>query len=382
MAALSSAALGNYNPQFYANEALAYLINNLGVARLVNRRYEVERNSFNKGDVVKLRRPAAVEVKDHTDMTFETLSPEDNTITLDTYKHASFEVPDLDIVASGRTFVDEHIGPNIAALANAVDTSILSLYKQVGPASAVTSTPVASDITAARKVLIDNKCPVTDEANMFFVVSSALDKGLLDLSAFTQWQGSGDRGVMAQVRGMLGQRYGFNFFTSQNVRAHTAGAVTASAPKINGATSRGATSFSVDDTSLTGTVKAGDIITIAGVAYGITADATASGNAISIAISPALQADAADNTAVTFTQTSKTENLAFHRDAFALCMAPMPVVPWMGSALVARQVDNATGISVRFALGWDITDNKTKCRLDVLYGVKALNPFLACRARA
>lgn len=382
MAALSSASLGNYNPQFYANEALAYLKKNLGVARLVNRRYENERNSFNRGDVVKLRRPAAVTVKTHSDMAFETLAPEDTTLTLDTYRHASFEVPDLDILASGDQFVTDHIAPNVTALADAVDAALLGLYKEVGAASAVTATPVATDITAARKVLFDNKCPITDEANMFFVVSSALDKGLLDLSAFTQWQGAGQQGVESQIRGQLGRRYGFNFFASQNVQSHTAGAVTASAPKVQGALSKGATSFTVDDTSLTGTVTAGDIITISGIAYGITAAATASGNAISIAISPGLQAAVADNTAVTFTQTSKVENLAFHREAFALCMAPMPITPWMNSAMVARQTDPDTGISVRFALGWDITDNKTKCRLDTLFGVKSLNPFLACRARA
>lgn len=382
MTTLSSATLGNYNAQFYANEALVWLKNSLGIARLVNRRYEDARRSFGRGDTVKLRRPAAVAVKDQSDLTFEDLSPEDRTIELSKYKHASFEVPDLDLVASGRQFVDEHIGPNMNALANAVDASLLGLYTEIGAASAVTSTPVAADITAARKVLFDNKCPITDEANMFFVVSSALDKGLLDLAAFTQWQGSGQTGTDAQIRGMLGRRYGFNFFASQNVASHTAGAITASAPKIVGAQTRGATSFNVDDTTLTGNVKAGDIITIASVAYAITADATASGNAVAISISPALQADAADNTAVTFTQTSKTENLAFHRDALALCMAPLPVMPWMGSALVAGQTDPDTGISVRFALGWDITDNKTKCRLDVLYGVKALNPFMAVRARA
>lgn len=382
MVALSSASLGNYNPQLYANEALIFLKKHLGIAKLVNRRFEGERNSYGRGDVVKLRRPAAVTVKTHSDMTFETLSPENQTLTLDTYKHASFEVPDLDILATGRQFVDEHIAPNVVALADAVDAAILGKYTEVGAASAVTATPAASDITAARKVLFDNKCPVTDEANMFFVVSSALDKGLLDLSAFTQWQGSAQPGVEAQIRGMLGTRYGFNFFASQNVPSHTAGAITASAPKVNGALARGATSVIIDDTSLTGTVKAGDIVTISGIAYAITADAPASGNAITVSVSPAIQATVADNTAVTFTQTSKVENLAFHRDAFALAMAPMPILPWMGSALVARQTDEDTGISIRFALGWDITDNKTKCRLDCLFGVKSLNPFLACRARA
>ena len=67
--------------------------------------------------------------------------------------------------------------------------------------------------------------------------------------------------------------------------------------------------------------------------------------------------------------------MVFHKNAFALVMVPMVKPP--GAVDVARK--SHKGISVRVIPDYDGTNDVTLWRLDVLYGVKAIDPRLATR---
>jgi hypothetical protein len=68
------------------------------------------------------------------------------------------------------------------------------------------------------------------------------------------------------------------------------------------------------------------------------------------------------------------QNLAFHKNAFALVTVPleMPEGIWG-----ARETYN--GLSIRLVKQYDIDTDDEVCRLDLLYGVKTLYPEMACR---
>ena len=86
----------------------------------------------------------------------------------------------------------------------------------------------------------------------------------------------------------------------------------------------------------------------------------------------------ADNVALTFLGTASTgyrQNLVFHKNAFALAMVPMIAPP--GAVSVSRQSNKGT--SVRLIPTYDGVNDRSNFRLDVLYGVKALDPRLATR---
>lgn len=382
-----TAAHGNYHPQYWANRALRYLKEKRGIARLVSRAYDDERRSFELGDQIKIRQPGSIAAKDETDLTFETLAPRSVNLALDTYRHASYEVKDWDAAFAGDRLMREHIMPAVDSVANAVETSIIGLTTKVGPFVAQSSSAAVADVTAAIAKLMQNKCPIQDAANMFGIVGPTTYAELLELAAFTQHQGAGNVGVSSQVDGEIGRRYGFNWVPMTIVPAHTAGAgVTASAPKIDGsgsAVAKGTTSIEVDDTSLTGSVKAGDIITISGRDYAIAADASDNSNAITLTLTRGLVEEIADNTAVSFTTSNAVEeNLMFHRDAFAYAMAPLPAsMPQMASAQVATAVDPDSGLSLRLAMGWDIASKKSLVSVDALWGVQVLDDSLALRLR-
>jgi len=68
------------------------------------------------------------------------------------------------------------------------------------------------------------------------------------------------------------------------------------------------------------------------------------------------------------------QNLAFHKNAFALVMVPMEMPD---SVWGARESED--GISIRVVKDYDINEDWETIRLDILYGVKTIYPELACR---
>lgn len=78
----------------------------------------------------------------------------------------------------------------------------------------------------------------------------------------------------------------------------------------------------------------------------------------------------ASGTAQTYRQ-----NVAFHKNAFALAVAPMEMPE--GSVGGSRQTYK--GLSVRVIPVWDGVNDVSKWRLDILYGRKLIDPRLAVR---
>ncbi len=85
-----------------------------------------------------------------------------------------------------------------------------------------------------------------------------------------------------------------------------------------------------------------------------------------------------DNQAVTFVGAAAgnfRQNLVFHRNAFALVMIPLVSPP--GAVDVARE--SYKGVSARLIPYYDGVNDKSSYRLDILYGLKTVDPRLAVR---
>ena len=120
--------------------------------------------------------------------------------------------------------------------------------------------------------------------------------------------------------------------------------------------------------------------------FTVTADYAGGGGSVSISPSIVL-AGASQNVvipstsataAIAFVGTASTAmglSLAYQKSAFAFATADL-VMP-KGVDWGAREVYD--GISMRIVRQYDITQDKLPCRLDVLYGYKAIRPQLACR---
>jgi hypothetical protein len=71
------------------------------------------------------------------------------------------------------------------------------------------------------------------------------------------------------------------------------------------------------------------------------------------------------------------QNLAFHKNAFALVVVPLEIPD--GASWGARATSRVSGMSVRVMKDYDLSNDEERVRLDILYGVKTLQPEMACR---
>ena len=394
-----TATLGYYNPPLFANEALIYLKKKLGFARTVYMGFDEERAARRQGDVINIRRPgtftAASAPATAVDYTTESVQ-----LSLSSHYEVKAKLTDKNFAYTGERVIMEHIAPMATALAQKIESDGFALYADIpnyyDVAGGASTTAVVADIIGARKVLFDAQVPM-DQSALSLAIDSGAEAAFLGQSAFTQWTGSGDRGVAAQITGSLGARFGFgNIWATQNIPSHTPGTCNDTALQLVGAHTAGATTVNLDavDAGVTGTLVPGDVLTIAHTAgtkrYAVTNTVTASGNAFTgVTITPALAADESDNKAVTASIDTHISCLAYHRDAFALAFARLPDfrenAELFGGAQLGANVfsvtDTDSGISVRARVYYVPNSSEMHIALDALYGWKTLNPYLAARLR-
>jgi hypothetical protein len=221
----------------------------------------------------------------------------------------------------------------------------------------------------------------------------------------------------AYRNGSLGMIGGVDTYMSQNVPSHTTGNFAGTVLIDLSITTSTTTYESVKDTNVqtihmdgfttaAAVVKAGDVFTIADVydvnpvtkarlphlkMFTVTADATMASNEGDLIITPAIIWTGAfknvdvvssvtdlNNQAVTFIGTQSSvypQNMVFHKNAFALVSVPLISPP--GAVDVARK--SYKGTNVRVIPVYDGVTDESAWRLDVLYGVKAIDPRLAVR---
>jgi len=377
-------SLNLYDPLFYANEALIILRNKMGMANRVHRGYD--RTAQTKGSVINISAPASFTAQD-APSTAQDLTPGNVSITLDNWREVKFALTDKELTLARDQIVSDHIAPAAIAIANDLDTKLASLYKRVGYAFTIAGGTMAlADIASGRKVMFNNKAPVSDAMNLHLMIDGNSEAALLPIIA--PYTMGGATAADTLRNGSLGKLMGYDVFANQNTPSHTSATITDTAGTITGAHAKGVTSLSIAGIDTTANVKEGDIITIAGdpQGYAVTADRTASGGAITdLPISPALKIALSGSEVVTLNITSgatKVQNLMFHRNAFALATAPLSTMASDLGARIETVTDPVTGISLRSRVFYEGDASKVYVALDVLYGYAILDSNLAVRIRS
>jgi hypothetical protein len=390
--------LSAYDPIFYAQEALIALEKALGLAGRVFRGYDDAETSREAGSTIDIRVPGAFTAQS-APSSAQNITASKVSVTLDQWKEVKFTLTDKELAYTNQRIIDEHIRPAAYALADNIDQALAALYKDVPWITDWASPAAVADVTAARQRLFDNKVTLTDEALMHFMVSGTIEKELLDLAAFSQWQGAGQAGAETQMRGYLGKRYGLNFFANQNTPSHTSATVADLAGAIDNVAgyAAGIKTIHVDGLTISAVLAVGDVVTITGHTqrYVITAVPTIDGAGegdISIYGSPnvqggGLESAVVDDQVVTITLSggsgaTKTQTMAFHRNAFALAMAKLPdFMDGQGVKVFSTPVDPNSRLAVRARTWADPGNSAFYVALDVLYGVKTLDGNKAVRVR-
>lgn len=225
------------------------------------------------------------------------------------------------------------------------------------------TTPFASnlnDLSNIRRLLVDRGCP--DDGQISAVYNTAAGVNLRNLSNLYKVNEAGNEDLLR--RGVLLDLYGMKIRESAQIASHTAGS--GASYLLNGAVAIGDTSITVDTGS--GTILAGDVVTIGNFKY-VVATALA---ANVFTINSGMREAVADNTAITVAAT-QTANVAFHRQAVELAMRPI-ALPMGGDLAVDRMTvqDNFSGLVFDIAVykGYQ----KAMMEVSCLYGVKVWKP--------
>lgn len=336
-----------------------------------------------KGSTIDFSSPAAQTMADVTPgvtaPTPASKTPTQIQMVLDQWKYTDFHMTDSDAtkVQADAVFIPKQVEKCMQTIASTVNAYIWSMaYKGVYSAVGTVGTiPFSSDsvavATGARQKLAETLCP---EGNRSVAISHLVEATALACAPFRDASQGGTASVV--MEGVLGKRYGFDWYPDDQIPVHTAG--TGSGYLVNNASGLavGATTAAVD--TGTGTLVVGDIITFAGHSQQYVISTAYAGGSGTIAFNPPLVATVADNAAITKVATH-TVNLAFHKEAIVFASRPLAQAAYeqnLGQrSLTVR--DPVTGLTIRLTVmrQW----MQTAWAFDILYGAKLLYPEMACR---
>lgn len=248
-------------------------------------------------------------------------------------------------IGAARIRVDQ-IAQAIRTLVNEVEADLavaakIAASRAYGTAGATPFASTLGDSAQVLKILKDNGAPNSD-LNM--VIDTTAGANMRTLTALNSVNQAGDSGLLRQ--GILADVHGFSFRESGQISTHTKG--TGSGYLINDA------SAAIGDTTITadtgtGTVLAGDVVTIAGDTNKYIVATALSGGSFTIG-EPGLKVAVADDAAITV-GADYTPNVAFHRNSLVL-LARTPELPAGGDAAADRTIvtDTVSGLSFEFAM--------------------------------
>ena len=398
------------NTSLVTKIAVKEFLNQLVMGQKVDRQLD---SQFQKvGASIQVRRPVMFESSDGAALgTATAIEERAATVVLDQRKKVHFEITSQDMTLSVEDMTERYIRPAMEELAQKVETSIANVYSNVGNFTGTPGTTPTTFLTVASTGAVLSKLGVPMGDRCLFVTadaSVALSDGLKGVFP----ESIARKAIEEATVGRYGR---FDIYESNSLATHVVGAY-GGTPLVNGATQSVTYAVGGDTNtqslitdgwtnSVTDVLLAGDVITIAGVnsvnrrtrvdtgslqTFTVIANATsgASTGPATLTISPAMIIDGpyqtvtaapANNAAITVKTgnagASYPQNLAFHKNAITLAMAPLDMPEDGASA----SRESFKGVSIRAVRQYDISADKTIFRFDILYGVKAQNSDFAVR---
>lgn len=402
------------NTQLVTKFAVKEFANAMQMMTRVDRQLD---SQFKKvGASIDVRRPVMWEATDGAVVaSFDEAEEGLVSVTLDKRKKVAFKFTSQDLTLEVDDFNERYIRPAMVELAQKVESDIADTYKEIFNFVGTPGTEPSDFLAvgAARAKLNKLGVPMADAKAAFYNPDAALQLANSLKNVFPQ-----QIATRAIEEAMITKYAQFEIFENQSLKTHTTGThTTGSTPLVNGA-AQNVTYASSKDTgtqtlitdgwvvSTADVLTEGDVFTIAGVnsvnrrtredsgepaQFVVRAAATTDGTVggpLTLTIAPAIIVDGpyqtvtaapADDAAIAVItgaeDTGFVQNLAFHRNAITLAMAPLDMPP--GNVEAASE--SFESISIRSVRDYDIVNDTGLWRFDILYAVKVQNPGFAVR---
>ena len=377
-------------------EALRILENNLTFTKQINREYDDQFAVAGAkiGDTINIRKPSRYTVRTGTTMSVQNHTDQSVALTLDTQAGVDISFTSKELTLNIDDFSKRILQPQVAAVANKIDRDGLAMYWDIATAVGTPATIPNALLTYLQAGAFMDDAAVPRDNMRCVCIGPWMQATIVDaLKGLFQ-----DSSQIAKqyLNGLMGRGGGFDWYLDQNIISHTAGAF-AGTPLVNGASQTGSSLITDGWTSGSSALKRGDLFTIADVyavnpqhrqstgqlqKFVVTADISDTAGAKTIAVYPAItltgayqtvDALPANNAALTVIGAASAvspQGLAFHRDAFVMGCADLMLPDGVDRA--ARISSKQVGMSIRMVRAYDINNDSWPCRLDVLYGWKAV----------
>lgn len=379
-----------------AKLALKEFKNNLVLAKTANRQYQ---NIYNNttGDTISIRKPVRYTVRSGQQINIQDIQQRTVPLQIAFQDGVDIALTSKELTLQLDDFNETVMRPAMRILANKVDTRLFNaatanIYNFVGTAG---TSPASFDAINQASAKLDSFGIDMDERFVALKVKDAVNVKSALYNTF-------NTGFNSEIilKGTMGNLAGFDFYSAQNVqRPAAASSTTFGSPILNGVPANGATSIVISGITSNITINPGALFTIAGVdstnplsqndtqylaSFVVTTAATADGAGnITLSISPGLQltgpyqnitALPANGAVVTF-QATHTKNIAYQREAFTLACINLWSPPSNEGAFFMNMIDQNANVAIRMARQYDITNDRSICRFDILYGVQCFGEY-------
>lgn len=385
------------------NEALAVLHEKASFLKTINRQYDESHKGSGgaQGSTLRIRKPnrytvttgKAIDIQDHTETSVS--------LAVATQKHVAMAWDSQAIAQSAnmKMFSENYLVPAMAQLVSDVENDVLQgvtkdVYNVVGTAGTPMTDLVEPTLARARL----NQMLAPKDNNRSLQVDSVTAAGVVNgLSGNFH---SANQLEKQYTEGLMGRTAGFDWYEQEKVwsmpnSADVAGTLD-TYTVVEGDTDLTVTGFSAAPVE-------GMVFTIAGVyaahpetkkSLGYLAQfVVTSATTTVINFSPAISLSGATQNvcdvngdvvapsttaAIAFVgsaSTSYTQQLAYHKDAFAFVTSDLPLMA-DASKCVVKTYD---GLSLRCWEASDIVNDRRILRFDILYGYQSIRPEWACR---
>lgn len=391
-------------PTAVTREALRILHQKLNFVGNINRTYDdsFAQSGAKIGDSLKIRLPNEYTVRTGANLSTQATSETSTTLQVATQKGVDVSFSSAELTLSLDDFSSRILEPAMSVLAANIEADALTMYQDVYNIVDQDGTAFSwNTVLNGRKTLNDNLTPMDNQRAALLSTGSSVKlvdalKGL--------FQDSTEIGKQYR-EGKMGRSAGFDFYENTLLVPHTTGtAAKTTGYTVNGAVTANSSTAVTVQTGTT-TFKKGDVFTVAGCfrvhpetkvstgvlqTFVVTADYV--GGAGSVSFAPAIYTSGGrqnvtagglpNSGALVKVGAGNGElinaDMVFHKDAFAFATADL-IMP-KGVDFASRQV--LDGISMRIVRQYAISTDTMPCRIDVLYGYKAIRPQLAARLHA
>ena len=218
-------------PEVWSKEAQIAVERNLVAVKLINSQFE---NEVTEGDTLRIAQVSNLTARSKTagtDVTFETFTESQITVTIATHSYAAFSLEDIVAVQANQDLRARYTDRIGYTLAQDMDATVLGLYSGLSQSVGVQGTDVTdANFRRAVQYLDDADAPAGERSALLV---PAQMNAILALSRFTEAQIvgynadnspivtgflMGGEAAGPTVKGLWGRAYGVNVYMTTNIR--------------------------------------------------------------------------------------------------------------------------------------------------------------------